>query len=152
MLRPHHLVALILLAAPVSLAQAQARPGPGPEAGLSAFLEALNSLDRTAMADAFAEDATAFFPRGFPGRRIEGRAAIADEFGRFFDSARSRGASRLNVAPGDVRVQRYGDLAVATFHLGGSGADLGRRTAVLRRDGARWRLVHLHASAQPAQP
>ena len=39
----------------------------------------------------------------------------------------------------------FGDAALATFHLPRDTA-LGRRTLVLRRTGAGWKIVHLHAS------
>ena len=69
-----------------------------------------------------------------------------------FVAAKARNpAARLSIDPKDVRVQRYGDVGVVTFHLEG-GENVGRRTAVMRRTGDRWLLVHLHASSLPANP
>lgn len=116
------------------------------EAAVEAFVSAFNALDRTRFDPLFADDVTLFFPASpFPLRRVEGREATLEWFGRFFDSLRERGASP-NIAPQDLHVQDYGDIAVATFHLGG-GESVGRRTVVLRRQAGRWAIVHLHASS-----
>jgi ketosteroid isomerase-like protein len=79
-------------------------------------------------------------------RRIEGKQATLLWFGRFFDSLRKRGASP-GIQPQDLLVQDYGDVAIATFHLG-SGESVGRRTVVLRRQGGEWTIAHLHASSE----
>ncbi|MEA3041556.1 MAG: hypothetical protein QOC65_1045 [Sphingomonadales bacterium] len=146
------LALLALPAVPASaLTQSAAAvaPSDGAEAAVAAFVAGLNSFDRGRFEALFAEDATLFFPAApFPVRRIEGRAAIGEWFGRFFDSARRRGATRGNVTPRDLRVQSYGNVAVATFHLEG-GDNVGRRTLVLRRQARRWLVIHLHASSLP---
>lgn len=120
-----------------------------PEAAVQAFISAFNALDRTRFDALFAEDVTLFFPSApFPVRRIEGKKATLEWFGRFFDSLRKRGASP-GIEPQDLKVQDYGDVAIATFHLGG-GANVGRRTVVLRRQKGRWAIAHLHASSEPS--
>ena len=63
---------------------------------------------------------------------------------------RQRGTRTVNLAPAGLAVQLYGDTAIATFHLVGQ-QEVGRRTLVLRRVGARWQIVHLHASVAPIQ-
>jgi ketosteroid isomerase-like protein len=118
-----------------------------PEAAVQAFVSAFNALDRTRFDPLFAEDVTLFFPSApFPVRRIEGKTATLLWFGRFFDSLRKRGASP-GIEPKDLKVQAYGDVAIATFHLGG-GESVGRRTVVLRRQRGRWAIAHLHASSE----
>ena len=118
-----------------------------PEAAVQAFISAFNALDRTRFDALFAEDVTLFFPASpFPVRRIEGKQATLEWFGRFFDSLRKRGASP-GIQPRDLKVQDYGDVAIATFHLG-SGESVGRRTVVLRRLRGRWAIAHLHASSE----
>ena len=137
-----------------AVAAAQAAPDAAaspsasePEAAIHAFVAAFNALDRTRFDALFAEDVTLFFPAApFPVRRIEGKAATLEWFGRFFDSLRQRGANP-RIQPQDLHVQDYGDVAIATFHLG-DGENVGRRTVVLRRQDGRWRIAHLHASSE----
>ncbi|HEX8572372.1 MAG TPA: nuclear transport factor 2 family protein [Allosphingosinicella sp.] len=121
-----------------------------PEAAIGAFVSAFNALDRTRFDALFAEDVTLFFPSApFPVRRIEGKEATLLWFGRFFDSLRKRGAGP-GVEPKDLKVQHYGNVAIATFHLGG-GEIVGRRTVVLRRQRGKWAIAHLHASSEPTR-
>lgn len=123
-----------------------ARSASQAEAAVLAFVAAFNALDRAAFDPLFAEDVTLFFPSApFPVRRVEGKTATLSWFGRFFDSMRKRGAGP-NIRPQDLKVQDYGDVAIATFHLGGGG-NVARRTVVLRRHQGRWRIAHLHASS-----
>lgn len=151
MLKLIALSASVALAAAVPAGGALAAPAPSasrPEAAVQAFVSAFNALDRTRFDALFAEDVTLFFPSApFPVRRIEGKAATLLWFGRFFDSLRKRGASP-GIEPKDLKVQDYGDVAIATFHLGG-GDSVGRRTVVLRRQRGRWAIAHLHASSEP---
>ena len=156
--KPIALCALAALAAALPLSGAFAAPearskatpaasASGPEAAIQAFVSAFNALDRTRFDALFAEDVTLFFPSApFPVRRIEGKEATLLWFGRFFDSLRKRGAGP-GVEPRDLKVQQYGNVAVATFHLGG-GESVGRRTVVLRRQRGRWAIAHLHASSE----
>lgn len=133
-------------AAPKDRSNAES-PVSSPEAAVQAFVSAFNALDRTRFDALFAEDVTLFFPSApFPVRRIEGKTATLLWFGRFFDSLRKRGASP-GIQPQDLRVQHYGDVAIATFHLGG-GESVARRTVVLRRQRGRWAIAHLHASSE----
>jgi ketosteroid isomerase-like protein len=136
------------VAAPKARSNAAAAPSVStPEAAIEAFVAAFNALDRTRFDALFAEDVTLFFPSApFPVRRVEGKAATLEWFGRFFESLRRRGAGP-GVQPRDLRVQRYGDVAIATFHLGG-GESVSRRTVVLRRQRGRWAIAHLHASTE----
>jgi len=145
---------LAACAAPGAAASASAAEvGVGsPAAAASAFLEAFNALNSARFDSFFAEDATMFFPDGpFPRERVEGKAAVTAAFRAFFEAARARGATRLNIRPQEMSVQDYGRFAVVSFHLRG-GANLGRRSLVLRRDGRDWRIVHFHASALEARP
>ena len=48
-----------------------------------------------------------------------------------------------------ARVQRFGDAAIATFHI--RDGDLSRRTLVLRRSHDEWLIQHLHASNAPLE-
>lgn len=145
------------VAAGVSLAALHSSPvAANPVATVSgdaskavgAFVDAFNALDRARFDPLFADDVTLFFPSApFAVRRVEGKEAVLGWFGRFFEAARGRGG-KLNIQPADLHVQTYGDTAVATFHLLGA-ENLGRRTLVLARQAGSWKIVHLHASAQP---
>jgi ketosteroid isomerase-like protein len=99
----------------------------------------------------FADDATVFFPSvqgfGFPPDRVQGKAAIAREFEAAYQRLEAvDGAGRTMIRPLDLLVQRFDDVAVATFHLG-TEKTRNRRTLVLRRVDSQWRIVHLHASS-----
>ena len=127
-----------------------AAPVSQAEAAIHAFVSAFNALDRTRFDALFAEDVTLFFPSApFPMKRTEGKKATLEWFGRLFDSMRQRGTSP-KIQPQDLKVQDYGNVAIGTFHLSG-GDRVSRRTVVLRRKGGQRRIVHLHASAEPAQ-
>lgn len=118
---------------------------------LASFVAAMNALDLDRFAAYFAPEAVAFFPGPpHPDRKVEGQAAIAEEFQGLFDHVRAR-AGRLNVQPRDLSILQHGEMAVATFHLGAP-ERLQRRTIVLRRHESTWRIVHLHASSHPAAP
>jgi ketosteroid isomerase-like protein len=124
----------------------------GADQAVTAFLEAFDSVDTDRFNAFFADDATMFFPSGpFPQARVEGKAAITAAFGQLFSRARERGVARLGLRPLDVQVQTHGDFAVASFHLRGNG-NIGRRSIVMRRDAAGWRIVHFHASALEERP
>jgi ketosteroid isomerase-like protein len=136
------------VAAPETPSKAAAAPSrSGPESAIQAFVAAFNALDRARFDPLFADDVTLFFPSApFPVRRVEGKKATLEWFGRLFDSMRKRGVGP-GIAPQDLKVQRYGEVAIATFHLGG-GENVVRRTVVLRRRAGAWAIVHLHASAE----
>ena len=135
------------IAAPEARSEATATPSASsPEAAIRAFVSAFNALDRSRFDSLFADDVTLFFPSApFPVRRIEGKEATLLWFGRFFDSLRKRGTGP-GIEPKDLEIQDYGDVAIATFHLGG-GESVSRRTVVLRRQRGRWTIAHLHASS-----
>jgi len=45
-----------------------------------------------------------------------------------------------------MRIQFFGDVAIATFHLDDRAGFLNRRTIVLNKTEQGWKIVHLHAS------
>lgn len=106
---------------------------------MRAWMDALNALDEARIVDAFAEDATAFFPV-VKAERVDGKAAIAAVFHDYV-----AGSRKTNIVPEDLRVQQFGDVAVVTFNVHNPSA-VSRRTFVWRRDAHGWRIVHLHAS------
>jgi ketosteroid isomerase-like protein len=146
-------IAAPMCAALVVSAQTVATPSAPPAAKDSAaqtsiaFVEAFNALDPARFDAFFADDVTMFFPPGpFPSARVNGKKDVTAAFNRFFEMAKEKGATRLNIQPANLQVQNYGDLALASFELGGKGS-IGRRSILFRRDQGSWRIVHFHASS-----
>ncbi|MFO6429746.1 nuclear transport factor 2 family protein [Erythrobacter sp. W302b] len=127
------------------------------EAALMGFLRSFAACDLAAMEAAFASEATSF----------DGIYAGTDE-----PSPPREGLKRANGMPAGMRrialalpkerpgppyhrpdliqdldVQVVGDMALCTFHFDNP-ERLGRRTIVLVRRGADWRILHIHASNQ----
>jgi ketosteroid isomerase-like protein len=118
------------------------------EAALAEFLAAFNDLDWDRFQACFAEDATLFFPaRPFPNARATGWDEVAAGFAPYFANLRATvpGPPYQQLTPRDLHIQPLGDAALATFHLPRDTA-VGRRTLVLRKTTAGWKIVHLHAS------
>jgi hypothetical protein len=57
-----------------------------------------------------------------------------------------------HLQPRDLKIQSYGEIAIATFHLDDRPGVLNRRTIVLRRSKGQWKIVHLHASETAPSP
>jgi hypothetical protein len=110
-------------------------------------MEALDTADIARFSTLFAPDATAFFPLAPLYTRLENKDQITKVFTVFFESVRKgkTGPRYMNLVPTGLKVQLYGGTAVVTFHF--EGPDLvARRTLVLRREGGKWLIVHMHAS------
>jgi len=120
-----------------------------PRAFVLAFLRAFEDLDLPRFVDCFADDARVFFPAPEPPHRLEGKAAIAERFGRVFASIRAAATSGPpwhRLEPQGLEVQALAtDVAVASFELR-SPERIARRTLVLVRGAPGWRIAHLHAS------
>lgn len=128
-------------------ANGSARETASAQQDAEAFLESFNSMDAARFDEFFADDVTIFFPAGpFPRTRVNGKAAVTAAFHQLFELARARGTTRLGITPLDLQVQDYGSFAVVSFQLRGNG-NVGRRSIILRRQGANWKIVHFHASA-----
>jgi len=105
-----------------------------------AWMNALNALDEAGIVNAFADDATAFFPV-VKAERVDGKAAIAKVFHDYVAGT----TKKTNIVPEDLHVQQRGDLAVVTFNVHNPSA-VSRRTFVWRFSGGAWKIVHMHAS------
>jgi ketosteroid isomerase-like protein len=59
----------------------------------------------------------------------------------------------MHIEPRALAIQMFGDTAIATFNLDDRAGFLNRRTLVLHKTAAGWKIVHLHASevALPAR-
>jgi ketosteroid isomerase-like protein len=116
------------------------------EQALATFVDAFNHLDRARMAACFLDDAPVFFPWG--GHRQTG--FWADQFDNW--RVERTGPRYLNIQPRDLQIQHFGEAAaVATFHLEHDPKTLSRRTIVLCRTPAGWKIAHLHASTVPRE-
>jgi len=112
------------------------------------FLKAFMNLDWDRFRSFFAADATVFFPPSANSpERSNKKQEVEAVFRTVFDNARKQKSSPpyLKIQPRDMRVQLLGDVAIVTFHLDDPDST-GRRTIVLRHQGRRWLIVHLHAS------
>lgn len=134
------------------------RPEQRLERALDRFLNAFRDLDWDPFIASFATEATVFFPFTDTPRRANGIGEIEGRFAPFFDARRNQqpaGPPYLQIDPADLQITIDGRLALMSFHLHDSVEDqaiLCRRTLVWVDDGARWRILHLHASNLPAYP
>jgi ketosteroid isomerase-like protein len=143
---------LFLLVAPSALAQGKPLVSAEPEVrdALAKFVYAFDNLDWEAFRLAFDDNATVFYPRAFP-ERANGRAEFEKTFKVVFQQIRGgkTAAPYMDIQPKDMKVQMFGDCAIATFHLDDRPGLLNRRTIVLTKTNAGWKIVHLHASEVP---
>jgi ketosteroid isomerase-like protein len=138
---------------------AESIPGGGkprigtPDAMLQEFIRAFDNLEWDRFRSLFADDATVFYPRGF-AKKATGRPEFEANFRKVFDQIRRERTQPpyMDIQPRDLQIQRYGDEAVATFHLDDRPGVLNRRTLVLRKMNGQWKIVHLHASETPLSP
>ncbi len=138
---------------------AAAAPAAAPPAAqaevvkaVDAFVETLNTADLDSFAGFFTPDATVFFPLEPVIGLLDGKPEILKVFTIFFASVRKEGGGPryMDLKPEGLKVQLYGETAVATFHFSGK-TMFSRRTLVLHREGGRWLVVHMHASGLPLQ-
>jgi ketosteroid isomerase-like protein len=144
----NRILLVVLLLGASSFAWARPRSGDlGPEATLQAFIQAFDNLDWDKFRSYFADDATVFYPRGMP-RLALGRVEIEANFQQVFTQIRGDRTQPpyMDLQPRDLHIQRFGDIAIATFHLDDRPGMVNRRTIVLHRVGDHWKIVHLHAS------
>jgi ketosteroid isomerase-like protein len=120
---------------------------------LANFVHAFEILDWEPFRLAFSDDATVFYPRGFP-ERANGRVAFEKTFRVVFEQIRrsKTTAPYMDIQPRDMKVQLFGDIAIATFHLDDRAGFINRRTIVLNQTEAGWKIVHLHASEISTAP
>ena len=114
---------------------------------LERFIRAFDDLDWETFRQSFSDDATVFYPRAVP-ERANGRAEFEKSFKVIFDQIRA-GREKppyMDLQPRNLTKQLFGDIAIVTFHLDDRAGFVNRRTIVLRRTPAGWKIVHLHAS------
>ena len=114
---------------------------------LAQFIHAFENLDWKGFRAAFDDNATVFYPRAFPERPL---GALNLRRRSRSSSSRSELERRCrptcDIEPRGLTIQVLGDTAIATFHLDERAGFLNRRTIVLHKTTAGWKIIHLHAS------
>ncbi len=123
------------------------------QGALDRFLRAFEALDWPAFRACFADGATVFHPAPPNALRTDGPDAFERAWRGVFERIRKTSGRTTppfhQLDPSDVRIQLLSvDLALVTFHLRQEGS-VGRRTVVLRRLAAGWKILHIHASNLP---
>ncbi len=121
----------------------------GIQGTLSRFITTFSKLDLEGMMMCFYNDATAFFPIAHRTTVLDGKAEIGEAFSNVISKIRAAEINSIRLDLEDVKIQRFGDAAIATFHI--RDGDLSRRTLVLRRSHDDWLIQHLHASNAPLE-
>lgn len=123
-------------------------------ATLNNFIQAFDNLEWDAFRMAFDDNATVFYPRAFP-QRANGRAEYEQTLKKVFEQIRGNKTKPpyMDIQPRELKIQMFRDVAIVTFHLDDRPGFLNRRTIVLHKTPAGWKIVHLHASevSLPAQ-
>lgn len=114
---------------------------------LERFVVTFSALDLDGIMLCFAGNATSFFPIAHHSLFLEGKQEIKNQFEKVISKVTAAGLSSLKLVPEDLKIQEFGDTAIATFHIRDN--DLSRRTLVLRKDSDNWLIQHLHASNAP---
>ena len=115
---------------------------------LARFVQAFDNLDWETFRLAFDDNATVFYPRAFP-ERANGRTEFEKTFQTVFKQIRGgdkTAAPYMDIQPRELKIQLFGDVAIATFHLDDRAGFVNRRTIVLNKSESGWKIVHLHAS------
>ena len=114
---------------------------------LARFVQAFDDLDWDTFRLAFDDNATVFYPRVFP-ERASGRAEFEKNFKTVFEQIHSgkTAAPYMDIQPKEMKIQLFGNVAIATFHLDDRAGFVNRRTIVLNKGDTGWKIVHLHAS------
>src|SRR5262249_40752384 len=83
---------------------------------LSRFVRAFDDLDWNKFRLAFDDNATVFYPRGFP-ELATGRAEFERTFRTVFEQIRAGRdhAPYMDIQPKHLKIQLFGDVAIATF-------------------------------------
>lgn len=115
---------------------------------LDGFFRSVESRDLDRITPYFEEDAQMFSPLGTYPARLDGRAAIMEQF-KAISEALKQMPTPIRIDPQEMVVREFGDIALATFHLKLAGP-LHRRSFILRKRDGRWRIAHIHASIASA--
>jgi ketosteroid isomerase-like protein len=114
---------------------------------LTRFVRVFDDPDWQTFRLAFDDNAIVFCPRAFP-ERANGRIEFEKTFKTVFEQIRSGKTATpcMDIQPKDMKIQLFGNVAIATFHLDDRAGFVNRRTIVLDKSETGWKIVHLHAS------
>jgi uncharacterized protein (TIGR02246 family) len=115
---------------------------------LDGFFRAVESRDLDRITPYFEEDAQMFSPLGTYPARLDGHAAIMEQF-KAISEALKQMPTPIRLDAQELVVREFGDIALVTFHLKLPGP-LHRRSFILRKRDGRWRIAHIHASIASA--
>lgn len=120
---------------------------------LADFIQAFDNLDWDKFRGFFLDEATVFYPRAVPDR-ANGRAEIERNFRGVFEQIRAGRIQGpyMDIQPRELAIQMAGEVAIATFHLDDRPGFVNRRTIVLKKTAAGWKILHLHASEVAIAP
>jgi ketosteroid isomerase-like protein len=141
-------VVLLLLVSASMLAPSQPVSAESEvQDALAKFVRAFDYLDWENFRLAFDDHATVFYPRAIPDR-ANGRPEFERSFRVVFEQIRNgrTAGPYMDLQPREMKIQLFGDVAIATFHLDDRPGFVNRRTIVLNKTKAGWKIVHLHAS------
>ena len=98
------------------------QPAPGEadvRDALAKFIRAFDDLDWEHFRLAFDDNATAFYPRRVIPQRANGRAAFEKAFKTVFQQIRDgkTSAPYMDIEPKEMKIQFFGNVAIASFHL-----------------------------------
>ncbi len=114
-----------------------------------AYLAAFNDRDWEAFRATFDDNITVMFDRPAPPDRRDGRIAVEEFFRRVFPAPGQSGQLPPPLKPEQLLAQDLGDVVVVSFHIRTPG-EFARRTVVLHKTPAGWRVAHIHASSDLA--
>lgn len=111
------------------------------------YLSAFNRRDWDAFRATLADDITVMFDSPTATERRDGRVAVEEAFRQVFPPpGREPGQLPPPLRPENLLAQDFGDFVVVSFHLRAP-EEVARRTVMLHRSAAGWRVVHIHASS-----
>jgi ketosteroid isomerase-like protein len=116
---------------------------------LNNFIQAFSNLNLDEIMQLFSSDSTGFFPIEHYKERLENKNQIRLAFKNVIDKIKGISLDEIKLPVEDLRIQNYGDFALATFHIRDS--DFSRRTLVLKKDSENWFIQHIHASNAPLE-
>ncbi len=111
---------------------------------LDGFFRAVESRELERITPYFEEDAQMFSPLGTYPARLDGRAAVMEQFKAIAEALKQM-PTPIRIDPQELVVREFGDIVLVTFHLKLPGP-LHRRSFILRKREGRWRIAHIHAS------
>jgi ketosteroid isomerase-like protein len=126
------------------------------QAAVDAFVRAFEALDWPTFRACFAEGATVFHPAPPQVLRTDSPETFERAWATVFERIRRESGRTappyFTLAPKDVRIQRLSEkVALVTFHLPEK-ERVGRRTVILEKQKAGWKIVHIHASNLSVPP